>query len=183
MTERARSDVIAVGSGVSGVHAALPLVEAGRMVTMLDVGYTDGMYADLIPERPFAEIRCRDWQQHRYFLGDQFEGIELGPVGATSQITPPRQYIVRDPAKLAPVLSPHFAAVVSLARGGLGGSWGAVCFPFTNTELTRCGFIPNEVGPHYEWGSRSHRCQWLPGRRPRCDARTIEGVAAATASG
>ena len=118
--KKKRSDVIVVGSGVSGVHATLPLIEAERMVTMLDVGYTDDTYAGLIPERPFAEIRCRDWQQHRYFLGDQFEGIELGPVGPTSQIPPPRQYVVRDPAKLAPVLSPQFAAIVSLARGGLG---------------------------------------------------------------
>jgi hypothetical protein len=145
-----KRDVIVVGSGVSGVHATLPVVEAEHTVTMLDVGYSDETYASLIPEKPFAEIRRWDWGQHRYFLGDQFEGIDLGPVGPTSQITPPRQYILRDPATLAPIFSPQFAALASLARGGLGGSWGAVSFPFTNNELTRCGFIPEEIRPHYE---------------------------------
>ena len=117
--KKKRSDVIVVGSGVSGVHATLPLIEAERMVTMLDVGYTDDTYAGLIPERPFAEIRCRDWQQHRYFLGDQFEGIELGPVGPTSQIPPPRQYVVRDPAKVAPVSFSAIRRRSSVSRGAV----------------------------------------------------------------
>ena len=72
------SDVIVVGSGASGVHAAYPLVAAGRTVTMLDVGREDDVYDRLIPEATFAEIRRTDRQQHRYFLGDRFEGVPLG---------------------------------------------------------------------------------------------------------
>ena len=105
MNEIACGDVIVAGSGVSGIHAAFPLVEAGRTVTMLDVGYTDDTYASLVPDKPFAEIRRRDWGQHRYLLGDQFEGIDFNPVGATSLIMPPRQYILRDPANLGHLLA------------------------------------------------------------------------------
>ena len=148
--ERNTSDVIVVGSGASGVHAAAVIVEAGCAVTMLDGGYRDETYAKLIPEKSFLEVRRQDWQQHRYFLGDQFEGIDLSPVGAASHVTPPRQYVLRDAAKLTPSISSEFAALESLALGGLGGTWGAVSFPFTGSELTACGLALDEMQPHYE---------------------------------
>ena len=148
--ERNISDVIVVGSGASGVHAAAVIAEAGCTVTMLDAGYRDETYAKLIPDKPFSEIRRQDAQQHRYFLGDRFEGIDLSPVGATSQITPPRQYILRDAATLAPSISSEFAALESLALGGLGGTWGAVSFPFTDFELAACGLASDEMQPCYE---------------------------------
>src|ERR1700720_3290720 len=132
------SDVIVVGSGPSGTHAAVVIAEAGRTVTMLDVGHRDEIYAKLIPNDSFSEIRRQHSLQHRYFLGDQFEGIDLRPLGAASQITPPRQYVLRDAATLIPSISHEFDALQSLAMGGLGGTWGAVSFPFTDFELAAC---------------------------------------------
>ena len=38
-------DVVVVGSGPSGAHAARTLVERGATVTLLDVGITDARYA------------------------------------------------------------------------------------------------------------------------------------------
>lgn len=149
------SDVIVVGSGASGAQAAAVIIEAGRTVTMLDVGGQDGTYAALIPDRPFPEVRRSDSQQHRYFLGDQFEGIDLGPVGAASYITPPRQYVLKDAKKLTPIVSPKFAALESLALGGLGGTWGAVSFPFTDYELAVCGLKPDEMHTQYEAVARA----------------------------
>ena len=34
--------------------------------------------------------------------------------------------------------------------GGLGGTWGAVSFPFTGSELTACGLALDEMQSHYE---------------------------------
>lgn len=144
------SDVIVVGSGASAVHAAQAVVEAGRTVTMLDVGYEDTVYAPLVPEAPFAELRRSDRGQHRYFLGDEFEGVPLGILGAGPQVTPPRQYVVRQVDALTPTQSPDFAALESLALGGLGGAWGAVCFPFLEHELAQCGLPAAEMRTHYE---------------------------------
>jgi len=143
------SDVIVVGSGTSAVHSVWSLVEAGFRVTMLDVGNEDAGYARLIPSRPFSEIRRTDRQQHRYFLGDDFEGIQLGPVGVGPQIVPPRQFVFRDVDKLTPIVSPGFTALETLALGGLGGVWGAVCFPFRDNELIKCALAPEEMHPHY----------------------------------
>ena len=111
----AAADVIVVGSGPSAVNAAYPLVRAGRAVTMLDVGHEDTVYRALIPKAPFAEVRRGDPRQHRYFLGDRFEGVPLGMLGAAPQLIPPRQYVVRGAE--AEVMGPgavHFCRVAPL---------------------------------------------------------------------
>jgi choline dehydrogenase-like flavoprotein len=146
----ADADVIVVGSGASGVHAAYPLVEAGLNVVMLDVGYEDDVYDRLIPDADFAHIRRTDPQQHRYLLGDRFEGVPLGPIGGKPELTPPRQCALKRTDELLPTLSQDFLAVQSLALGGLGVLWGAVSFPFQDNELIRCGLPPDEVHRHYE---------------------------------
>lgn len=142
--------VLVVGSGPGGVHAAMALVGAGREVVMLDVGNRDDHYAALIPERPFAELRRTDPQQHRYFLGDRFEGIPLGPVRVGAQLTPPRMYVLAEARDRIPVDANDFALSISLARGGLGAAWSAGVFPFTDEELAPMGLRLSDMQPHYD---------------------------------
>jgi len=139
-----------VGSGPGGVNAAAPLVAAGCRVTMLDYGNEDRRYAALIPDRSFAELRRHDGQQHRYFLGDRFEGIPFGPVRVGAQLTPPRMHILADAADRVPVDADGFAVSMSLARGGLGAGWSAGVFPFSDDELRSMGMSLAEMQPHYD---------------------------------
>jgi hypothetical protein len=143
-------DVIVVGSGASAVHAAYPLVQSGRTVIMLDVGHQDTSYAGLIPRSSYTEIRRTDPQQHRYFLGEQLEGVPLTKLGAGPQIVPPRQFVLKDGDRLAPKATDGFAALESFAVGGLGAAWGAVAFPFLDRELEKCGLPAAELHEHYE---------------------------------
>jgi len=144
------TDVLVVGSGPGGVNAAARLVEAGRRVTMLDYGNRDDHYAGLIPRQPFTELRRADPEQHRYLLGDHFEGIPFGPVRVGAQLTPPRMHIVADAAARQPVDAPGFAASMSLARGGLGAGWSAGVFPFSDGELADMGLSVADLQPHYD---------------------------------
>ena len=144
------TDVIVVGSGPSGVNAAAPLVEAGRRVLMLDYGVEDRRYTPLIPHRPFSELRRTDPQQHRYFLGDRFEGISFGQVRVGAQLTPPRMHVLAEAAERMPVHSDTFAASMSLARGGLGAAWSAGVFPFTDDELHDMSLGLADLRPHYD---------------------------------
>jgi choline dehydrogenase-like flavoprotein len=144
------TDVIVVGSGPGGVNAAAPLVAAGRRVLMLDVGRTDRRYAPLVPPIPFPELRRTDRGQHRYFLGDELEGVPFGPVRVGAQLTPPRQHIAAADDPRLPVDSDGFAVVQSLARGGLGAGWGAGVFPFDDVELRDFGLGLADLAPHYE---------------------------------
>lgn len=142
------AEVLIVGSGPSAVNAAAPLVEAGVAVTMLDVGNRDDRYA--VPDGAFSELRRTDDQQHRYLLGDHFEGIGFGHVGAGAQLTPPRQYVLRDADRLQPVRSDTFFPLQSLAEGGLGGAWGAGSPPFSAADLDGFPLPHADLVPHYE---------------------------------
>lgn len=145
-----RPDVIVVGSGPAGANAAAALVERGRRVLMLDYGDTDDRYAQLIPPRTFREIRESDEEQHRYFLGDDFEGVPLGPLSTGAQLTPPRVHVTASAKREMPVVSEDFRVAESLALGGLGGAWGAGVFPFDDEELSDWPISLADLLPHYD---------------------------------
>lgn len=146
----ARCDVVVVGSGPAGVNAAWPLAEKGLRVTLVDVGGEDRVYGPLIPSEPWSRLRRTDPDQHRYFLGDNFEGVPLDGERVGAQLTPPRQHIVRTADDLLPLEGNGFQAVRGLATGGLGVAWGAGAFPFADSELRGLPIGESDLEPHYE---------------------------------
>ena len=143
-------DVLIVGSGPGGVNSAAPLVDAGKRVLMLDFGNEDPHYAPLIPKESFSTLRRTDPNQHRYLLGDDFEGVPFGQVRVGAQLTPPRAHILRDAAERQPTEATDFAVSMSLARGGLGAGWSAGVFPFADDELAPMGLTIADLQPHYD---------------------------------
>jgi choline dehydrogenase-like flavoprotein len=141
------ADVIVVGSGASAVNAAVPLVEAGRAVRMLDVGNRDDKYE--VPEGSLGELRRHDPEQHRYLLGEHFEGIGFEHVGAGAQLTPPRQYVCKDTDRLTPLASSTFFPLQSLAEGGLAGAWGAGSPSFVEPDFAGFPIGHADLIPHY----------------------------------
>lgn len=143
-------DFIVSGSGPSGVQAAQTLIDSGASVLMIDAGVTDSHYKNLIPPRDFISLRKEDQHQHRYFLGDSFEGIPLSGIGAGSQLTPPRKFITHHTEKWLPVVSNSFFPMESLAKGGLGAGWGTGCHVFSEKDLREIGLNPSEINEAYE---------------------------------
>ena len=117
---------------------------------MLDVGNSDAHYAPLIPDAPFSDIRANDPEQHRYFLGDDFEGVPFGEVRVGAQLTPPRRFIQRDTERLTPLATTSFAGFESLALGGLAAGWGAVAVQFDDVDLADFPIEQRNLAPHYE---------------------------------
>ena len=142
-------DALIVGSGASAVSAAYPLVEAGLSVGMLDFGNEDRLYGQLIPNASFLEVRKTDPQQHRYFLGDRFEGIPLDALSVGPQLTPPRQYITKDTQELTPIDAQSFFPFKSLALGGMASGWGAGAFPYSDDDLKDFPISRKDLAPHY----------------------------------
>jgi len=144
------ADAIIVGSGPGATSAAYPIVQSGASVLMLDVGNDETRYKDLIPPASFLDIRKTDPRQHRYLIGDDFEGVPFGTVRVGAQLTPPRQYIARDTDRLTPLSSSSFFATESLALGGLGRGWGASSVMFDDRDLEGFPISATDLAPHYE---------------------------------
>ena len=74
----------------------------------------------------------------------------LGKVKVGAQLTPSRQFIIRDVERLIPLVSDTFTPMESLAYGGLGNGWGLGCFVFSDPELDRAGLDRSEMKEAYE---------------------------------
>ena len=147
-------DFIVVGSGCTGAMAAQTLVEHGAKVLMLDVGKKDERYKQVIPDLDFTSIREQKNDQHRIFLGDDFEGIPTPGVKTGAQLTPPRRYLMEGVSRWLPLLSDTFFPMESLAYGGLGGGWGLGCCVFSDAELQQSGMDSQRMAEAYQTVSR-----------------------------
>jgi hypothetical protein len=143
-------DVLIIGSGPSGSHAAQQAVESGRKVALIDIGYSDRQFDEMIPAKPFSEIRRSDENQRKYFLGDDpAECLRYQDRGGT-HLTPARQHMIRNQDRLFPLISETFLPLQSTGLGGLGISWGANCFALEDFELDRIGIPAAELRPYYD---------------------------------
>jgi choline dehydrogenase-like flavoprotein len=144
------ADVVVVGSGCAGAMAAQTLVEAGARTTLLCPGIGPRAGAQDIPGGDFLELRRSDGEQHRYLLGEAFEGIPWGRLGTGAQLTPPRKHLVREVETLLPSLSENFQGTESLAHGGLGGGWGLGCCVYSPLEIQAAGLEARTLSPSYQ---------------------------------
>jgi len=70
MSAPSEYDLLIVGSGPSGSHAAMEAVASGRKVALVEIGYSDDQPQKFDPSKTFSEIRRTDPNQHAYFLGE-----------------------------------------------------------------------------------------------------------------
>ncbi len=138
-------DVVIVGSGPSGVQAAVAACDRGAAVALVDVGRTGDHPA--VPEQPFAAVRA-DADAHRHLLGDPDTALaDLARAGA--HLTPPRRYMVAGMDDLFALASDTFQPLQATSAGGLGVSWGANVYTLTDAELARVG-LPPAVRAYYD---------------------------------
>ncbi len=140
-------DYIVVGSGPAGAIAAKTLVDAGKDVTMINVGFTPDKEKQTPKDKSFKNLRLHDDNQYRYITGNHGEGIAWGTasgdVARGAQITLPRQYMIKDVDRLMPTSSRTFFPIQSLGYGGLGIGWGLQCWEYSDQDLISMG-LPND---------------------------------------
>lgn len=166
-------DVLILGSGPSGSHAAHEAVTAGYKVALLDIGYTDPKLQERIPHKAFSEIRSTDPNQSLYFLGDDPAAVLRNQDRAGVHLTPARQYMIRNMDRLFPIESESFLPLQATGSGGLGISWGANCFAFEDIELRKLGIPPEEIKPYYTAAALE---AGLSGRLDDCTAPLIANM-------
>lgn len=126
------SRVTVVGSGASGVHFALTLLEKGREVELVDVG-TEAPSPQL-PEASLLELKEQLERPVDYFLGDALESAVLPQNGDDIYSFPPSKRYAFDRPTGFDIRTDGFDPVYSFARGGLAEAWTAGCYPFSSTE-------------------------------------------------
>jgi hypothetical protein len=143
-------DVLVVGGGFAGAHAAVPLVEAGLSVAMLDGGIRGPSELHTLPQSGFDAFRKEYPRQHEVFLGRDLSGIlpldkKKGHAG--NMTSGSRAYVSAMVDDVLPIEG-NVVVLQSLAKGGLGEAWGAACEFFDSAELSAIG-IHEDLREYY----------------------------------
>ena len=144
--------IVVVGSGASGVHFAQSALEAGRRVTMIDVGRAAP--PPELPEVDFAGLRSELDDPVRYFLGEDYGSLILPGHGGEYYGFPPTKRHVFAGAESFRHRAVGFAPLLSFAAGGLAEAWTGGCYPFSDAELGDFPFGLADIRPFYELVAR-----------------------------
>lgn len=144
-------EVIVIGSGPAGVHAAQALLEQGIKVTMVD----GGEVAPRILTEPvtsWAHMRKTKPDQWRWFLGEDLsaipvEGLKGGLGGGMTSGN--RKFSTARTEEALPLKSPDVPLVQTLAEGGLGAVWGATSAYLSDVMLEHMGLPASDMQEHY----------------------------------
>jgi len=146
-------DTIIIGSGPAGVHAALPLVEAGKSVLMIDGGKEGPTILSESPSMPFDEMRRTRDDQWKWFLGEDLSSIPLagleGGLGG-GMMSGNRAYVLDDANDAQPMQTENAQVIQSLAKGGLGAAWGATSAYFSREQIDILGLQGIDLEPYYD---------------------------------
>jgi len=140
-------DNLVVGTGPTGIAAALALLEAGKEVCIIDPGIT--LDPDIPPR--IEGLRAKDVDDWRpedlQFLSQH---LSLSPGGFETKLSYGSDYCYRwsDPvtdfdSRQRPTIKASFSP------GGLSRVWGAGVLPFSETDLAGWPIGFDELRPHY----------------------------------
>lgn len=140
--------VVVVGSGPSGVHFALTLLERGRRVVMLDVGRRRP--EPVHPELDLNGLKSGLADPAAYLLGEDFEALVL-PEDEESEYYgfPPSKSYIFEGISSYQERTRGFAPLTSFAAGGLAEAWTGGCYPFGPDDFRDFPFGVSEMGPCY----------------------------------
>jgi len=137
---------LVVGSGPSGVAAALALIERGEPVTMLDVGRTLEPELAEIPRR-LAGLDYEAWPAAERARLAAVRGEVVG--GYPRKTNFGSDFAYREDPALMPLDVREAEILASLARGGLSNIWGANLFSFCAADLDGWPLGAEDLAPAY----------------------------------
>ncbi|MGH7712768.1 MAG: GMC oxidoreductase [Gemmatimonadaceae bacterium] len=138
---------LVIGSGASGVHYALTVLERGEEVTLLDVGYERPTAPH--PDATYSQLKERVEDPLTQFLGERAEYVVYpGPLAKPYGFPPDKAYVFRQPSGWS--LQPRgFDPLVSFARGGLAEAWTGGSYELDERDLAAFPFSLGDLQPHY----------------------------------
>lgn len=123
-----RFDIVVVGSGPAGLHAAYPLIKAGLQVAMIDGGLDSKKQVKKLQEFPDAKLTES---------GHYYDFIKNS------------SYVFNKTYELLQIKS-NIDIIQSLAMGGLSEKWHGICDFFSENELESIGLPVDEIKREYK---------------------------------
>lgn len=138
-----------IGSGVSGINAALTLLQKGHSVDIIDLDDTDNNPAS--KGQTFDSIKKNNnFDSLKFFYGDSLDHLLNSQEGNLFTFPKRRKGISKNNIfeydQNIDVFEPHHG----YCRGGLGSFWGANSIEFNQDDLINFGVNKNEFGSIYK---------------------------------
>jgi choline dehydrogenase-like flavoprotein len=140
--------IVVVGSGVSGAHAALALLERGHDVELWDVGREEKAFPE--PGATFHELKHRLADPVAYFLGTDLGGLVPPASPELLRYPPSRGFLTSPKDELWNTTSDTFFPQASFAKGGLANGWGANALSFDENDLAEWPVSFSEMEAAYQ---------------------------------
>jgi len=143
------SEVIIVGSGPSGVAAALELLD--RNLLILDAGFEAPASSHKLDQNLY-DLKRGNEDLSALLLGEQYEGLHnvASPYLSPKLKSPLVRFVTREWRELCPVDSYGFDGILSFATGGLSNVWGAGVYRFNDKELKDFPIRVSDLNPFYD---------------------------------
>ena len=147
--EHVEIDNLVIGSGPSGVAAAVGLLSRGARVTMVDVGH------DLDPERQAIVHRSREALESGH-VPAELEQIKRSALSQDTALPLKLAFGSDYPYSgatevLAGGSAPSGTALLaSHAKGGLSTVWGANFLRYRNSDISAWPITASDLEPHYD---------------------------------
>jgi choline dehydrogenase-like flavoprotein len=139
--------IVIVGSGASGVHFALSVLNKGYEVIMLDVGHAKPVAVN--PGDTFNGLKHNLSDPASYFLGQKFEAVvHPGSEGEYYGFPPNKSYVFSKPPAFD-LSTQGFAPLFSFAQGGLAETWTGGVYPLNDRDLEHFPFGYSDIEPYY----------------------------------
>jgi choline dehydrogenase-like flavoprotein len=142
--------VIIVGTGPSGVAAALGFAENGIQPMILDVGKEAHDAAPV--DENFYDYRKKN-DALDVMIGKNYETLShvINKRTPSPKISSPHmQFVTKDAERLSPIKETGSHIIQSFAKGGLASAWGAGLYMFRDDELINMPVNTEELAPFYD---------------------------------
>lgn len=148
-------DIVIIGSGPSGVAAALSLAGLGIVPTMIDVGV---LPPALSPVKENFYDYAEKHDTYSLLIGTDFEGLrnlDRTRSKIPAKLTAPKFRFVAAGVNGIPAVHMHdYHLIQSFAKGGLAGAWGAGLYRYTNRDLKGFPVKEADLTPYFDRLSR-----------------------------
>jgi choline dehydrogenase-like flavoprotein len=139
--------IVVVGSGVSGCHAALTLLERGHDVEVWDVGRDDPTPA--LPGTSFHALKGELPDAPSHLLGQRLQALVPPAVPELLRYPPSRNFLAGANDPLWSFVDGGMAPYASFATGGLANGWGANALAFDDDDLAGWPVSASEMARAY----------------------------------